>query len=552
MGVIFSSCADEPPQSNPKDESDDQIIQVVKGVRSSLNAADHEPEPGTFETMPTKSFTASKPVRDPETGGITTPITRDFRFGKVLGTGGFAVVKQCTHLRSKKSYAVKVMNIVEPTNEEDLEVGGMTLPEIAEEIRLTISLASPQVVRIYDFYQTPKHVYVLMEFLRGGELLEAVMNLGSYSEKDAALIMKQLLTGLVNVHAHNITHRDLKLENLILAEKGNLRSLRIADFGLAKKMKTSRGKLSAQCGSPAYVAPEIILGQQYTPAVDMWAVGCILYCLLNGKLPFYDADEQAMFRRIAKGEAHPLAESVSEEARELIGQLLCADKVTRLTASEALEHRWITGGSVGANGEDGAKPINRSRMERFAETHMDAGALETRELRPGDLLIKQGARAKEIFLIREGSCEVVVKKDDGSELKVAERHAGEFVGEMGVKLKPDGDYDVLPPSEASAPEKATRETESASPPRSPTKREAVVGKIVGLTTLLRVKNKWVGGRRGADVRATTPMKVVVMTADQMQWILEHDYGADGEMTKTIKKRAEELRRKSLDNGIVHA
>jgi len=548
MGVIFSSCADEPPQSNPKDESDDQIIQVVKGVRSSLNAADHEPEPGTFETMPTKSFTASKPVRDPETGGITTPITRDFRFGKVLGTGGFAVVKQCTHLRSKKSYAVKVMNIVEPTNEEDLEEGGMTLPEIAEEIRLTISLASPQVVRIYDFYQTPKHVYVIMEFLRGGELLEAVMNLGSYSEKDAALIMKQLLTGLVNVHAHNITHRDLKLENLILAEKGNLRSLRIADFGLAKKMKTSRGKLSAQCGSPAYVAPEIILGQQYTPAVDMWAVGCILYCLLNGQLPFYEADEQAMFRRIAKGEARPPAESVSEDARELIGQLLCADKVTRLTASEALEHRWITGGSV----DHQPKPINRSRMERFAETHMDAGALETRELRPGDLLIKQGARAKEIFLIREGSCEVVVKKDDGSELKVAERHAGEFVGEMGVKLKPDGDYDVLPPSAASAPEKATRDTESASPSRSPTKREAVVGKIVGLTTLLRVKNKWVGGRRGADVRATTPMKVVVMTADQMQWILEHDYGADGEMTKTIKKRAEELRRKSLDNGIVHA
>ena len=548
MGVIFSSCADEPPQSNPKDESDDQIIQVVKGVRSSLNAADHEPEPGTFETMPTKSFTASKPVRDPETGGITTPITRDFRFGKVLGTGGFAVVKQCTHLRSKKSYAVKVMNIVEPTNEEDLEEGGMTLPEIAEEIRLTISLASPQVVRIYDFYQTPKHVYVIMEFLRGGELLEAVMNLGSYSEKDAALIMKQLLTGLVNVHAHNITHRDLKLENLILAEKGNLRSLRIADFGLAKKMKTSRGKLSAQCGSPAYVAPEIILGQQYTPAVDMWAVGCILYCLLNGQLPFYDADEQAMFRRIAKGEARPPAESVSEDARELIGQLLCADKVTRLTASEALEHRWITGGSV----DHQPKPINRSRMERFAETHMDAGALETRELRPGDLLIKQGARAKEIFLIREGSCEVVVKKDDGSELKVAERHAGEFVGEMGVKLKPDGDYDVLPPSDASAPKKDARETESVSPSRSPTKRDAVVGKIVGLTTLLRVKNKWVGGRRGADVRATTPMKVVVMTADQMQWILEHDYGADGEMTETIKKRAEELRRKSLDNGIVHA
>ena len=442
MGVVFSSCADEPPQSNPKHElDDDDRIPVVKKSRSrsSLNAADHEPEPGTFETMPTKSFTASAPVRDPETGGITTPITRDFRFGKVLGTGGFAVVKQCTHLRSEKVVRVKVMNAVEPTNEADLEEGGMTLPEIAEEIRLTMSLASPRLCASTTFTRRPSTGRA-HGVSRGGELLDAVMNLGSYSEKDAAMIMKQLLTGLVKVHEQNITHRDLKLENLILAEKGKLDSLRIADFGLAKKMKTSRGKLSAQCGSPAYVAPEIILGQQYTPAVDMWAVGCILYCLLNGQLPFYEADEQAMFRRVAKGQMHPPAESVSEAARELIGQLLCADKVTRLTAAEALEHRWITGAGA-ASDKDGAKPINRSRMERFAETHMDAGALETRELKTGDLLIKQGTRAKEIFLIREGSCEVVVKKDDGSEVKVAERHAGEFVGEMGVKLKPDGDYD---------------------------------------------------------------------------------------------------------------
>ena len=138
----------------------------------------------------------------------------------------------------------------------------------------------------------------------------------------------------------------------------------------------------------------------------------------------YVAVAPAFLDRVKPGVELGYTDDDIAEARELIGQLLCADKVTRLTASEALEHRWITGGSVGANGEDGAKPINRSRMERFAETHMDAGALETRELRPGDLLIKQGARAKEIFLIREGSCEVVVKKDDGSELKVAERHAG--------------------------------------------------------------------------------------------------------------------------------
>ena len=267
---------------------------------------------------------------------------------------------------------MKIINV-------DAEEGdGMTLEEIAEEIRLTMSLSHENVVKIFDFYVTKVHVYVIMELLGGGELLDAVMELGSYGERDAATIMGRLFNGLESIHSKNISHRDLKLENLILAVKNDLTSLRIADFGLAKKMKTSRGKLSAQCGSPAYVAPEVIMGQQYTPAVDMWAAGragdrgpprprprqlslppppgvisrqlaaaavrfstlastrdtqklllalrccgrfwfpdlrfdlmtqsgvaalgggVIMYALLCGELPFYDPDEQEMFRLIAK------------------------------------------------------------------------------------------------------------------------------------------------------------------------------------------------------------------------------------------------------------
>ena len=163
------------------------------------------------------------------------------------------MVKHATHVRTKKQYAVKVMNIAESTRSGDED--GMTIEEIADEIRLTMSLTHPQVVKIYDFYKAENHVYVVMELLKGGELLEAVISMGHYSERDAAIIMKQLFTGLVGVHAQNITHRDLKLENLILAEEGDVTSLRIADFGLAKKMKTARGKLSAQCGSPARTSP---------------------------------------------------------------------------------------------------------------------------------------------------------------------------------------------------------------------------------------------------------------------------------------------------------
>ena len=213
------------------------------------------------------------------------------------------MVKHATHVRTKKQYAVKVMNVVEPTNEADLEEGGMTLPEIAEEIRLTMSLASPQVVRIYDFYQTPKHVYVLMEFLRGGELLDAVMNLGSYSEKDAAMIMKQLLTGLVKVHEQNITHRDLKLENLILAEKGKLDSLRIADFGLAKKHLDDNKQPVLQRrkadfrGTVSFASLNAHNNIDLSRRDDLWSLYFVILDFLNEKLRWRDIKEYTMVRK---------------------------------------------------------------------------------------------------------------------------------------------------------------------------------------------------------------------------------------------------------------
>ena len=144
-------------------------------------------------------------------------------------------------------------------------------------------------------------------------------------------------------------------------------------------------------------------------------------------------------------------------------------------------------------------------MGRFAENKMSHD-LPTRELEAGDLLIKQGARAKEVFLIKSGRCEVIVHKPDGSEVKVAERGEGEFIGEMGIKIKADGQYDVKPaPAE---PEAASREVADAD-------SKVTTENVASITTLLRVKNKWVGGRRGADVRA--------LTGDEGD---RHDAGAD--------------------------
>eukprot|EP00227_Mantoniella_beaufortii_P012733 CAMPEP_0197579814 /NCGR_PEP_ID=MMETSP1326-20131121/3728_1 /TAXON_ID=1155430 /ORGANISM="Genus nov. species nov., Strain RCC2288" /LENGTH=561 /DNA_ID=CAMNT_0043143377 /DNA_START=179 /DNA_END=1864 /DNA_ORIENTATION=+ len=495
----------------------------------------------SLSSLPSKTFTEKAPRRDLTTGGIASSILTDFQFGKVLGTGGFAVVKEAKHLRTKETYAVKIMNVAKGDGDEE---EGMTLEEIAEEIRLTMSLSHEKIVKIYDFYQTKTHVYVIMELLRGGELLDAVMELGSYNEVDAATIMRQLFKGLESIHSKSISHRDLKLENLILATKNDLETLRIADFGLAKKMKTARSKLSAQCGSPAYVAPEVITGQQYTPAVDMWAAGVIMYALLCGELPFYDDDEQEMFRKIARAKMHPLPAEVSREARDLLSKLLCVDKVQRLTAAEALEHKWVRAGRKSGVGlASGASLKNlkngsHSRMSRFAEKRMGS-EMELRMLKAGDLLIKQGERAKHVFLIKEGSCEVVVDVD-GQEMMVAERHAGEFVGEMGVKVKTNGSVnnnsdhkDDPPPPPPTKKEAAKKEA------RVSTTAEIERG-MLGVHTLMRVKNTWLGGRRGANVRATTDMKVLVLSSIQMQWILEHDYGVDGEMTDTKQSRQAQL------------
>jgi len=522
--------------SRPVEVTNDVVSELGKGPAAG-GKLQEQTASSSFDLsqLPKKTFTVGVPKRNLTTGGICSSVLADFQFGRVLGTGGFAVVKEARHLRTKEKYAVKIMNVALGEEEEE----GMTMGEIAEEIRLTMSLQHENVVRIHDFYQTKTHAYVIMELLLGGELLDAVMELGSYNEKDAATIMKQLFKGLESIHSKSMAHRDLKLENLILAEKKDLRSLRIADFGLAKKMKTARGKLSAQCGSPAYVAPEVITGQQYTPAVDMWASGCIMYALLCGELPFYEDDEQEMFRRIAKGKMHSPGEDISKEGLDLLSRLLCVDKVQRLTAVEAQDHKWITGLVSSKNIMKNMKSINRSRMQRFAETKIDSSELQVRYLKKGDLLIKQGERAKEVFLIKEGSCEVVLEGDDGKQIKVVERHAGEFVGEMGVKSKAvsvNADAKEVELEPAAVPNLKKSDTT-----RSQGHMKVEKG-VLSVTTLLRVKNTWLGGRRGASIRATTDMKVLVMSSKQMQWILEHDYGVDGEMTNTIRDRKSQLER----------
>jgi len=453
-------------------------------------------------------------------------VNRDFTFGKTLGTGGFAVVKIGTHRTTKADYAVKIINVAAAGAGGD---DGMSLSEIAEEIRLTMSVNSTEnAVKVFDFYVTPTHVYVVMELLRGGELLDAIMDSGAFSEKDCAQVMFQLFKGLVSIHGRSITHRDLKLENLLFAEKNRLDSLRIADFGLAKKMKTARGRLMAQCGTPAYVAPEVITGKLYTPAVDMWAAGVIMYATLCGELPFDHRDQQSSFRLIAKGKYHAPCKSLSPDCEDLMRKLLCVDKVARLTAAEALEHRWIRRHTSSIGGGASVRDMSKQSRVARAATSTLGSDLATRRLAKGELLIRKGERATEVFLIKEGTVAVEAEVN-GKVVVVAVRGEGEFVGEMGVGV--DAEEHEIADSPSHDP---------GSRSDSPTTPVRKLEKLALGESVKDVKDKWVGGRRGADVRATTDVTVAVMNAAQMRWILEHDYGADGELSSAVKHRREEL------------
>jgi len=178
----------------------------------------------------------------------------------------------------------------------------------------------------------------------GGELFDRIVEKGSYSEKDAADLIRQVLSAVAYMHEEGVVHRDLKPENLLYYSPEADSKIMISDFGLSK-MEDS-GVMATACGTPGYVAPEVLAQKPYGKAVDVWSIGVISYILLCGYPPFYDENDANLFAQILKGEFEfdsPYWDDISEEAKDFIRNLMCVNVEQRLTCSCALEHPWITG-----------------------------------------------------------------------------------------------------------------------------------------------------------------------------------------------------------------
>ena len=262
--------------------------------------------------------------------------------GEELGRGCYGVVRRATHLQTGECRAVKVVS------KEDKDEKG--LRNVHREIAVMRQLNHENVIRLHDVFESRHHFYILMEPAMGGQLLEKILIVRRLSEDEAACVFQQLLHAVAYLHAQGIVHRDIKCENVLYSEPGFTGRIKLIDFGLSRVVETpqsldsGRVRFFTRCGSPNYVAPEVLDRAGYGKQIDAWSTGVILYILLSGVAPFPQATTKAKFESIRKGLfAFPphLFGHITAAAKELISGMLAHDETMRYTCTQGLAHPWF-------------------------------------------------------------------------------------------------------------------------------------------------------------------------------------------------------------------
>lgn len=263
-----------------------------------------------------------------------------YELGEVLGEGGYACVYRATHLKTKEVYAVKDVNT------DVLEEN--SIAALKEEIVvLKLLRGGPHIIRLYDVFEEEKegHTYLVMEEMKGGDLLTRITDKEVYTEREARKTCKIIFQAMDYLHKMKICHRDIKPENILMVEQDDDTSIKIADFGFAKKV-TKANCLRTLCGTAQYVAPEVLDLQSggYDHRADMWSVGVVIYILLGGYAPF-EGPVQELARAICKADYcfhDKYWSDISDAAKGMISSLLEIDVERRLSAEEALQCPWMT------------------------------------------------------------------------------------------------------------------------------------------------------------------------------------------------------------------
>ncbi|NP_001161528.1 doublecortin-like protein kinase [Saccoglossus kowalevskii] len=289
----------------------------------------------TPKKSPSRSSSASSNASDLAVNGAPSAITEKYDVGKVIGDGNFAVVKECVDRATKKHYALKIINKMKCKGKEHM---------IESEVGVLRRVKHPNIIMLIAEYDGPSELYLVMELVKGGDLFDAIQSATKYTERDASGMIYNLASAVKYLHMMNILHRDIKPENLLVCEhEDGSKSIKLGDFGLATIVTEP---LFTVCGTPTYVAPEILMEIGYGLKVDVWAAGVITYILLCGFPPFRSekGEQDEIFDHILIGGFEfpsPYWDDISDSAKELISGMLEVDTEKRLSASEVLDHPWV-------------------------------------------------------------------------------------------------------------------------------------------------------------------------------------------------------------------
>ncbi|KAI3423319.1 Non-specific serine/threonine protein kinase [Psidium guajava] len=283
-----------------------------------------------------------------------------YELGRTLGEGNFGKVKVATDVESGQGFAVKI-----------IEKGKIVHLKITDQIKREIGtlklLKHPNVVRLREVLASKTKIYMVLEYATGGELFDRIASRGRLPETEGRKLFQQLIDGVSYCHDKGVFHRDLKLENILVDSRGNIK---ITDFGLSALPQHFRddGLLHTTCGSPNYVAPEVLNNRGYDGATsDVWSCGVILYVILTGYLPFDDRNLAVLYQKIFKGETH-LPKWLSPGAKSLIRGILDPNPVTRITMDGIKADNWFR------------QDYNPANLDDEENTYIDDEAFSVQEV----------------------------------------------------------------------------------------------------------------------------------------------------------------------------
>ncbi|XP_061671680.1 death-associated protein kinase 2a isoform X2 [Syngnathoides biaculeatus] len=263
-----------------------------------------------------------------------------YEFGEELGSGQFAIVKECREKSTEQEFAAKFIK----KRQSIASSRGVRLEEIQREVQILQKIHHENIVKLHDVYENRTDVVLILELVSGGELFDFLAQKESLSEDEATQFIKQILEGVNYLHSKKIAHFDLKPENIMLLDKNvPLPRIKLIDFGLAHKIEAGV-EFKNIFGTPEFVAPEIVNYEPLGLEADMWSIGVITYILLSGASPFLGETKQETLKNISTINYEFDEEffcNTSDLAKNFISHLLERDKKKRLTIKDALNHPWI-------------------------------------------------------------------------------------------------------------------------------------------------------------------------------------------------------------------